>query len=82
MPNLQTIGIQALGIYSMQIQGGPKESLWIELEESVWEIQKNFDGVFLSIYSHLLKKIELSKFCRKKSYVALKFPKMACSKLV
>ena len=25
-----------------------------------------FDGVFLSIYSHLLKKLELSKRCRKK----------------
>ena len=25
-----------------------------------------FDGVFLSIYSHLLKKLELSKLCRKK----------------
>ena len=25
-----------------------------------------FDGVFLSIYSHLLKKLDLSKLCRKK----------------
>jgi hypothetical protein len=25
-----------------------------------------FDGVFLSIYSHLLKKLVLSKLCRKK----------------
>jgi hypothetical protein len=25
-----------------------------------------FDGVFLSIYSHLLKKLEISKLCRKK----------------
>ena len=36
-----------------------------------------FDGVFPSIYSHL-KKLELSKLCRKKSYGALKILKMAC----
>ena len=40
-----------------------------------------FDGVFLSIYSHLLKKLELFKLCRKK-FRALKIPKLACSKLV
>ena len=31
-------------------------------------------GVFLSIYSHLLKKLELSKLCRKKSYGSFKNP--------
>ena len=41
-----------------------------------------FDGVFFFIYPHLLKKLEHSKICRKKSYGALKIPKMACSKLV
>ena len=41
-----------------------------------------FDGVFLSIYSHLLKKLEISKLCRRKQYGDLKIPKMACSKLV
>ena len=41
-----------------------------------------FDGVFLSIYSHLLKKLELSRLCRKKSYGALKIPKMAFTKKV
>ena len=39
-----------------------------------------FDGVFLSIYSHLLKKLELYKLSRKKELV-LKILKMACSKL-
>ena len=39
-----------------------------------------FDGVFLSIYSHLLKKLELSKLCRKKGFGALKIRKMASSK--
>jgi hypothetical protein len=38
-----------------------------------------FDGVFLSIYSHLVKKLELSKL-HKKNYEALKILKMACSK--
>ena len=37
-----------------------------------------FDGVFLSIYAHLLKKLELSK----KKLWSSKIPKMACSKLV
>ena len=36
-----------------------------------------FDGVFLSLYSHLLKKLDLSKLSRNKSYGALKTPKMA-----
>ena len=34
------------------------------------------------MYSHLLKKLELSKLCRKKSYRALKIPKMDYSKQV
>ena len=38
-----------------------------------------FVGVFLSIYSHPLKKLELFE---KKSYRALKIPKMARSKLL
>ena len=40
-----------------------------------------FNGVFVSIYTHLLKKLELYKSSRKKGYGALKIPKMACSKL-
>ena len=49
------------------IQGGPKKSLWYDLEEKCLRNSKIFfDGVFLSIYSHLLKKLELSKLCRKK----------------
>ena len=40
----------------------------------------SFDGVFLSIYSHLVKKLDLSKLCRKKSYGALKILKMASPK--
>jgi hypothetical protein len=48
-----------------------------------------FDGVFLSIYSHLLKKFKLSKLCRKKVFgsknglwpeIGLWPVKMACSK--
>jgi hypothetical protein len=34
-----------------------------------------FDGVFLSVYSHIIKKLELSKLCRQKSYGALKIQK-------
>ena len=49
------------------IQGGPKKSLWCDLEEKCWRNSKIFfDGVFLSIYSHLLKKLEISKLGRKK----------------
>ena len=48
-------------------QGGPKKSLWCDLEEKcMWNSKIFFDGVFLSIYSHLLKKLELSMLCRKK----------------
>ena len=49
------------------IQGGPKKSLWCDLEEKCLRNSKSFfDGVFLSIYSHLFKKFELSMLCRKK----------------
>ena len=49
------------------LQGGPKKSLWCDLEEKCLRNSNMFfDGVFLSIYSHLLKKLELSKLCRKK----------------
>ena len=49
------------------VQGGPKKSLWCDLEEKcLWNSEIFFDGVFLSIYSHLLKKLELSKLNRKK----------------
>ena len=64
----------------MNIQGGPKKSLLCHLEEKCLRNSKIFFyGVFLYIYSHLLKKLELSKLCRKKS---LKILKMACSKKV
>ena len=50
-----------------ETQGGPKKSLWCDLEEQCLRNSKIFyDGVFLSIFSHLLKKLELSKLCRKK----------------
>ena len=50
----------------LYLQGGPKKSLWCDLDEKcLWNSKKNY-GVFLSIYSHLLKKLELSKLCRKK----------------
>ena len=63
--------------------GWSKKSLCCDLEEKCLRNSKMFfDGVFLSIYSHLLKKLELFKLCRKKSYGALKIPKMAVSKLV
>ena len=40
-----------------------------------------FDGVFLSIYSHLLKKLKLSKLCKKKLWGS-KIPKNDLFKLV
>ena len=53
------------------LQGGPKKSLWCDLEERCLRNSKIFfDGVFLSIYSHLLKKSELSKLRRKKLWVS------------
>ena len=67
----------------IHIQGGQKKSLWCDLGEKYWRNSKIFlDGVFLSIYSHLLKKLELSKLYRKKSNGALKILKMTCSKKV
>ena len=51
----------------VHIQSGPKNSLWIDLEEKCLRNSKIFfDGVFLSIYSHRVKKLELSKSRRKK----------------
>ena len=49
------------------LQGGQKQRLLIDLEERFLRNSKiSFDGVFLSLYSHLLKQLELSKLCRKK----------------
>ena len=46
------------------------------VNENFDNMKKNFkiffDGVFLSIYSHLLKKLELSKLSRKKVMGLLK----------
>ena len=51
----------------LYIPGGPKKSLWCDLEEKCLGNSKIFfDEVFLSVYSHLLKKLELSKLSRKK----------------
>ena len=54
----------------MDIQGGPKKSLCLSLcdleEKCLWNSNIFFVGVFLSIYSYLLEKLELSKLCRKK----------------
>ena len=56
--------------------GGSKKSLWNNLEEKCLRKSKMlFDGVFLSMFSHLLKKLELSKLRIKKSDVALKSQK-------
>ena len=54
-------------LYTYYIQGGPKKNLLIDLEEKCLRNSKIFvDGVILSIYSHLVKKLELSKLHRKK----------------
>ena len=54
-------------IFLLIIQGGTKKGLWcIPEEKCLWNSEIFFDGVFLSIYSHLLKKLELSKLFRKK----------------
>ena len=56
-----------------------QKKLWCDLEEKCLRNYKIFfDGVFLSIYSHLLKKLQLSKLYWKKLW-ALKIWKMACS---
>ena len=37
---------------SVNVQGGPKKSVWCDLEEKYLRNSKiSFDGVFLSIYS-------------------------------
>ena len=72
-----------ISLNSKYLQGGPKKSLWCDLEEKCLRNSKIFfDGVFPSMYSHLLKKLELFKLCIKKSNGALKILKMACSKKV
>ena len=54
-------------IFLYNIQGGPKKSLSCYLEEKFLRNSEIFfHGVFLSICSHLLKKLELSKLCRRK----------------
>ena len=53
--------------YFLRTTGWSKKSLWGDLEEKCLRNSKMvFDGVFHSVYSHLLKKLELSKSCRKK----------------
>ena len=57
----------------MYIQGVPKKSLWCDLEEKcLGNSNIFFDGVFLSVYSHLLKKLELYKLCGEKVMRLLK----------
>ena len=54
-------------VKSKNVQGGPKKSLQCDLEEKCLRNSKMFfNGVFLSIHAHLLKKLELSKLYRKK----------------
>ena len=70
-------------IICAEYTGWSKKSLGCDLEEKyLVNFKIFFDKGFLSPYSHLLKKLELSKLCRKKSDGALKIPKIACSKLV
>ena len=53
--------------FLIYLQGGPKKNLWCDLEEKcLWNSKIFFDGVFLCIYSHLLKKLELFELNRKK----------------
>jgi hypothetical protein len=65
---IHTLLLHALfydNMYNMYV--GPKKSLWIDLEEKCLRNSKIFfDGVFLSIYSHLFKNLEFSKLYRKK----------------
>ena len=59
----------------------PKKSLWCDLEEKRLRNSKIcFDGVFLSIYSHLLNKLELSKLCGSKNPEHRLFQKSHLSK--
>jgi hypothetical protein len=49
-------------LYLQIIQSGPKKSLSCDLDENCLRNSKIFfDGVFLSIYSHILKKLWGSK---------------------
>ena len=67
----------------VDLQGCQKKVYALIWRDSFWEISKIFfDEVLLSIYSNLVKKLDLSKLCKKKGYGALKIPKMACSKLI
>ena len=54
----------------MKLYRGVQKKFMIDLEEKCLSNSKNKvflkDGVFLFIYSHLVKKLELSKLCRKK----------------
>ena len=69
-----------INVQRYNIQGGPKKVQDVIQRKGVGEILKYFfDGVFLSINSHLLNKLELSKLCRKQVMGLLK---MACSKKV
>ena len=57
----------ALNEVDRNVQGGSKKSLWCDLEEKCLRNSKIFfDGVFLSMYAHLVKKFQLSKLSRKK----------------
>ena len=52
---------------NQQYTGWSKKSLWNDIEEKCLRNSKVFfGGVFLYIYLHLLKKLELSKLCRMK----------------
>ena len=63
------------------IQGGPKKRLWCDLEEKFLRNSKIFfDGVFLSIYSHLLKNLELSNLIEKKLWGSKNPKKIPLSK--
>ena len=64
--NLKVLFYKLFFYLSIYIQGGPKKFLWCDLEEKWLRNSKIFfNGVFLYIYSHLLKNLELSKLCRK-----------------
>ena len=65
-------------IYIYTIQGGQKKFMMCS-KGKVFVKFKNIFWWSLSIYSHLLKKLELSKLFRKQSYGALKILNMDCS---
>ena len=65
--DLCIVGIILKSVKEYNIKVSPKKSFWCDVEEKCLRNSKIFfDGVFLSIYSHLLKNLELSKLCRKK----------------